>query len=148
MPRIRIIEHIEAPPEAVWTLISDIRRGPEWVTVMEELVHLSDEQVKAGTTYREVSKIGPSRSETEWRITTFDPPNVQVHECREPTLKAELTMQVEPDGEGTRFIHQTDFRMMPVFRPIGWIAETLFGKRLMQREMRQTVANVKRMLEA
>ena len=147
MPQIRIVEHIDAPPEAVWALISDIRRGPEWVTVMEEVVHVSDEQTTQGTVYREISKIGPSRSETEWRITRFDPPRVQIHECKEPTLQATLTMQVEPDGTGSRFIHQTDFEMLPVFRPLGWLAESLVGKRLMQREMTQTVANAKRLLE-
>lgn len=147
MPQIRIVEHIEASPETVWGLISDIRKGPEWVTVMEDVVYVSDEQTAAGTVYREVSKIGPSRSETEWRIARFDPPRVQIHECKEPTLQATLTMQVEPDGTGSRFIHQTDFKMLPVFRPLGWLIESLFGKRLMEREMAETVANAKRLLE-
>lgn len=148
MPIIEISQRITAPPQQVWDFISDVRRGPQWVTVMEEVLHVSNEPLKEGSMYRERSKVGPTRSETEWHITKFEPPRVQVHECSEPTLHAVLTMRVEPDGSGTRLLHQTEFKMLPVFRPLGWLVEQVFGKRTMEREMRQTVENAKRILEA
>jgi carbon monoxide dehydrogenase subunit G len=148
MPNVKISEHIEAPLQRVWDFISDIRRGPEWVTVMKEVLYVSDGALKKGSIYRERSKVGPSMSETEWRITSFEPPHVQVHECNESTLRAVLTMRVEPDGKGARLLHETEFKMLPVFRPLGWLVEQAFGKRKMRRELHQTVANAKRILEA
>jgi uncharacterized protein YndB with AHSA1/START domain len=148
MPRVVITQHIAAPPQQVWDFISDIRRGPEWVTVMKEVLYVSDGALREGSLYRERSKVGPSTSETEWRITRFEAPRLQVHECRERALHAVLTMRVEPDGDEAVLHHETEFEMLPVFRPLGWLVEQLFGKRTMERELRQTVENAKRMLEA
>ncbi len=79
MPRVEFIAHIHAPPQAVWDFISDIRRGPEWVTVMKEVLFVSDEPIKKDSVYRERSQVAGSMSETEWHITEFDPPRRQVH---------------------------------------------------------------------
>ena len=69
MPQVEFIEYIQAPPQAVWDFISDIRRGPEWVTVMKEVLFVSDGPVKKGSVYRERSQVAVSTSETEWHIT-------------------------------------------------------------------------------
>lgn len=148
MPRIEFVEHIDAPPQAVWDFISDIRRAPEWVTVMKEVLFVSDESIKQGSVYRERSQVAGSTSETEWRITEFDPPRRQVHETNEPMLQAVLTMEVTPDGDGTRLMHRTDFNLMPRVRPLGWLVEKLFGYRMMSKALRQTVDNAKRSLES
>ena len=133
MPRIHRTEHIQASPQAVWDLMCDIRRGPEWVTVMLEVLHVSEGPIGKGSSYRELSKVGPSKSETEWTITEFNPPKVQVHESRGKELQAVLTLRVEPDGEGARFTHQTEYKMMPGFRPLGWLLETVFAHRMMKK---------------
>ena len=57
------------------------------------------------------TKVGPNESDTEWHITQFDPPHIQVHECKEATLQAVLTVQVEPEGDGTRLTHHTDYKI-------------------------------------
>lgn len=148
MPTISISQQIEAPPEQVWSFISDLRRGPEYVTVMKELLYVSDEPIKQGTVYRELSKIGPGMSETEWVITTLEAHCLQVHRCREPTLQATLMVRIEPNGRGSKLLHQTEFQVMPVFRPLGWLLEKLFVHRLMTAEMRETVQNLKRIIES
>ena len=148
MPDVALHRHIEAAPEKVWDLLFDIRRGPEWVTVMIETLSVSDDWIQKGSVYRERSKVGPSTSITEWAITAFDPPHLQVHETHERTLSVKLTMKVEPDGDGSMLIHRTEFKMLPVFRPLGWLVEQLFGKRTMSRELNQSVQNAKRLLES
>ena len=147
MPVIKIIEHIDASPEVVWNFISDVHRGPEWVTVMKDVLYVSEGEFGQGSIYRELSKIGPKESETEWHITRFEPPHVQVHECQESTLQATLTMRVEPDGNGARLIHQTEYQLMPVFRPLGWVLEKLFAYRMMRSEFQQSVQNAKQLIE-
>ena len=67
MAQVSITEHIAAPP-AVWTFISDLQRIPEWVVGTKEMLSISTEAVGVGTEYRELTQIGPSVSETTWRI--------------------------------------------------------------------------------
>lgn len=101
----------------------------------------TDNPVRKGTVYRESSKIGPKETETEWRVTRFDEPHIQIHECDEPDFKAKLTMRVEENGDGTSTLfHKTEYRLMPQFRPLGWLVETLFVKKLMTKKLIKSVA--------
>ncbi len=149
MPIVEVRERIDAAPEAVWGLVSDIERAPEWVTVMEALVETTENPVREGTVYTERSKVGPKAGETTWHVTVFDAEGMrQVHECAGRELAAELTMEVVPDGDGGAVLtHRTEFRLLPVVRPVGWVLERLFGRRLMERQLRDTVANAKHILE-
>lgn len=142
MPVADVRRYIEAPPEEVWGIISDVERAPQWVTVMLQLVSTTDNPVRLGATYRERSKVGPSVSETEWRITRFEPPRVQVHECNEPSMHAVLTMSVDANGTGTELRHHTEYQMMPRIRPLGWLLEKLIVNRTMSRQMTATVDNL------
>lgn len=147
MPVVEITKQIDAPTSEVWAFISDIRKAPQWVTVMQELIKTSENPVQHGTIYHERSKIGPNESETEWKVTVFEPQDVQVHECAEPSFQAKLTMRVEPANEGARLIHRTEYQLMPVFRPLGWLLEKLFIEDTMKRNLQTTVENAKSMIE-
>ncbi|MFH5832070.1 SRPBCC family protein [Halalkalibaculum sp. DA3122] len=148
MPRVEIKKHIQASQEQVWECISDIEKAPEWVVVMKSLVETTENPVREGTVYRESSKIGPKESETEWRVTRFDAPHVQVHECSESDFKATLTMRVEDNGDGSSTLfHTTEYQLMPNFRPLGWLVETLVIKKRMHKNLRQSVDNCKQLIE-
>lgn len=148
MPKVAIEKKINAPPDKVWDFISDIEKAPEWVVVMQSLEDTTDNPVREGTVYREESKIGPKESVTEWHVSQFDAPHIQVHECDEPDFKATLTMRVEENDDGSSVLfHSTEYQLMPSFRPLGWLLETLFIKRLMRRNLNKSVDNCKQMIE-
>lgn len=147
MPVVELRERIDAPVEVVWGLCSDIVRAPEWVTVMRELVETTENPVVEGTTYTELSKVGPKEGETTWHVTAFEPLERQVHETAGTEMEATLTMAVEEDGDGTRLLHRTAYRMFPGFRPLGWLVERLFARRTMARELAASVANLRRLAE-
>ncbi len=135
--------------KATWEIISDIQRAPEWVVVMQSLIETTENPVRKGTVYREASKVGPKESETEWKVTQFNPPHVQIHECSEPDFKATLTMRVESNGdESSTLFHTTKYQLMPKFRPLGWLLETLFIKKQMQKKLEESVENCKSMIES
>ncbi|MDX1616415.1 MAG: SRPBCC family protein [Candidatus Promineifilaceae bacterium] len=148
MPRVEFIEHIDAPAQKVWDFISNLDRVPEWVTLTKEMHFVSDRPPKEGTVYRELTEVAGFATETEWRISAFDPPHRQVHETEETMLSAVLTMAVEPEGDGARLLHRSNFKMMPKVRPLGWLIERLFGQPITESELSQTVQNAKRIIEA
>lgn len=148
MPKVEIEKQIHAPPEKIWDFISDIKTAPKWVVVMKSLIKTTDNPVQEGTVYRESSKIGPKESETEWKVTRFDPLNIQIHECDEPDFRATLTMRVADNMDGTgTLVHTTEYKLMPKFRPLGWLLETLFIKQLMIKNLNKSVENCKQMIE-
>ncbi len=148
MAKVEITKHINASPQKVWDFISDVEKAPEWVTVMQSLVETTDNPVKEGTVYRELSKIGSKESETEWRVTRFESPKIQIHECKESDFAAVLTISVEDSNGGTKLIHKTDYALMPNFRPLGWLLEKLFVHKTMVKNMNESLDNCKRILEA
>ena len=60
MPVFRTTEYIHAPPQTVWDLVCDLRRGPEYVDVMLDLVYVSDDpQLKSArfiVSYRRLAR--------------------------------------------------------------------------------------------
>ena len=147
MPVFRTTRYIDAPPQLVWDLVCDLARGPEYVDVMIKLVSVSDDPIRVGTVYRELSQIGPSKSETEWTITELDPPRHLVHITRSFGFGATLTGDLEPHGEGTNLTYEVDYRLLPGVRPVGWLLEALFVRRMMDKDFTRTVANLKNLIE-
>ncbi len=148
MPKVKIEKLIKASRQNVWDFISDIKKAPGWVVVMQSLVKTTENPVKEGTVYREESKIGPKESVTEWKVTRFDPPNIQVHKCDEPDFRATLTMRVADNMDGTStLVHTTEYQLMPKFRPLGWLLENLFIKKLMKKNLNASVNNCKELIE-
>ena len=148
MAHFELSTEINAPPQAVWDFISDLRRVPEWVTATDEMLYVSEGEVGVGTVYRERGGVGPFKSVSEWRITEFDPPHRQVHVGDLGVMKMAFALELEPTGRGTLMRQTGDFRMMPFFRPLGLLLEALFVRRQMESGGRSTLANAKRILEA
>lgn len=141
---------IGAAPETVWTFVSDPERYPEWSVVTDRMTHVDAGPPGEGTMYREIGGLGPMEAESEWLVTTFDPPRRQVHEGDDGTVRTVLTIELEPVGGGdsTR-LHQTVGLVFPrgfrlLARLLGW----LFLRRMAARALEETVQNAKRIVEA
>lgn len=146
MTHFTTTEHIEAPPDVVWTFISDLRRIPEWVIGTKEMLSISTDPVVAGTEYRERTQIGPMASETSWCITVFHSPSVQTHESRSAMLNAVLTMAVEPEDGETRLTHSVAYQLLPKMRPLGRLLELVMHRKSMN-DMRQSLQTAKHIIE-
>ena len=53
MRRIKCSVLIDASPEAVWEIINDAGRWPEWVAFTDRVIYVSDWPYGEGTVYRE-----------------------------------------------------------------------------------------------
>lgn len=146
MPVVETSLEIDAPPEAVWSFISDLSRTPEWVTFTDEMLEVPNE-TEVGAVYREYGGVGPKKDESTWRVTAFDPPREQVHEGDLGVMRPTLTMRVEPTDGGSHLTHRVEFRFLPKVRPIGWLMEKVFVERAMREGLRESQLNAKEILE-
>jgi uncharacterized protein YndB with AHSA1/START domain len=100
MPEARSQVFIDAPPEEVWALISDVGRGPEWSVVTLECELTSEGPPGLGCTYRSVSKFVASKITTEQEIVEWVPPRRIVSRAIKGA-ESTLTQTCEPQGEGS-----------------------------------------------
>ena len=147
MGRVQSTVLIDAAPDAVWEVLNDTDRWPEWIDFTEKVTYVSDESFREGTVYREIAGPGPLSSESEWRVTEFDPPRRQVHRSDLGIGKVVITFELDPADGYTR-VHQTyDFEVLPQFRPLGWLLERLIVRWLIQRGVNRTLSGLKRVVE-
>lgn len=146
MGRIEMSTPISATPEALWDLLCDVRRYPEWDTFADEVTDASHERLELGSTYQERT----GRDLSDWRVTTFDPPRRMVHVGVVPFL-GELTIDVvlEPQGDATVLRHAIEYEVMRGrLRPIGRLIEAVYVDRYARTNMAKTHANAKRIVES
>ena len=139
---------IAVPPRQVWELISDTRRYAEWVVNTDEVLSASSDVADVGVTYEERNTVaGPIKGTSSWRVDSVDPGRHTVHSGTGIVLvkwmKLELT--VEPQGEGTRYVHA--FRYEPALGPLGPVMNAAL-KPSISRDMRRTAEALKALCEA
>lgn len=140
---------INATPQAVWDLTIDFRRISELAPdTAEEVTYVSEGAVGVGSVFRERVRIGPMRSETEWRVTEFDPPRRHVHVGATGPLKEVVATEIEPTDQGTLLRHVVDVQATGLLRPVGWLLDALVLRRKMVSTLQATQSSVKKIVEA
>jgi len=103
---------VAAPPDAVWPLVSDPARLPDWFTFAERVEVLDGAPEGPGQRRRQHGHWGKRRSEVDQVITRWEPPRTLAwrHEAERlngkpaPRFAAstDFTIELVPDGAGTR----------------------------------------------
>lgn len=144
---IRIEEHIAAPPERVWAMITDTRRYAEWVVNTLEVTYADSDTADEGVRYEERNRIaGPLTGGSRWVVTSVDPGRSTVHTGDGIWLAGTMTlaMSVEPDGAGTRYGHV--FTYEPGLGPLGPVVD-LGLRPSIGRDMRASVRRLRELCE-
>lgn len=96
MSTMTVSRHVDAPPERVWAVLTDIEHSPDVVRAIESVEIHSGTQFGVGTRWTETrTMMGRTASET-MEVTTVDPGRSYV---------------VEADSGGTRY--RSEFRLVP-----------------------------------
>lgn len=139
---------IEALPEVIWDLMCQPTLYPEIADPTDRMLHVPDKDMDVGYTYREHGGIGPFKSDSEWTVTEFEPKRRQVHLGDDGTMKLHLEIDVEPIESGSRLVQRLEIEPRGAMAVASKVLWPLWLRRLAQRAMDKTVANVKRMAEA
>lgn len=94
--------HVDAPPEQVFALWTNLQRMGEWVGGVTGVSDISGPVDRAGTTY--VVHFGPVKSPTV--VLEADPPRRFATRFGNWLLRGRSSATFEPDGSGTRLTQE------------------------------------------
>lgn len=98
----------QAAPQRVFDYLSDFTTTTEWDPGTVRTERISGDG-GVGTTYRNVSKFLGRESELTYTVITLDAPRTFALRGENATVVAHDTMEVRPDGAGTRVTYTADF---------------------------------------
>jgi hypothetical protein len=149
-PRLRVVASIEvnAPASVVWDLYCDPHRYPEIAHATERMLHVPEGPMGVGYAYREIGRLGPFKSEEEWRVVEFEPRRRQVHVVDDGPFGMYLEIDIEPTQGGCRVTQGFGVEPRGALRVVVPVLWPLFMRRLAQDAMERTVANAKAAAEA
>lgn len=98
---------IAASPEAVWAVLADLNRLPEWLAFAEGVDAVSG-PAEPGATYT----VKPHKSyepKTHWQVAETEAPSRQLHTSEMPVISGVRSeLQLTPSGDGvTVRVHWT-----------------------------------------
>ena len=112
---VRTIQ-INAPPERVWAVMSDVERWPEWTESMKSVKHLDSGDLGAGSKAK--LRIRRSPNATVWTVTELTPNRSFTWEAKSGGVKGVAKHVIEPDGSGSKVTLTVD---------LSGIVATIFG---------------------
>lgn len=97
---IEVTRPMTASRDALWAVLSDLSRVPEWLEFAAELPERSSDRADAGATYtvRPPRRMEPT---THWRIAEVDEGSRQLHTSEMPMfsgVRSEIAIEDAPGG--------------------------------------------------
>jgi uncharacterized membrane protein len=93
---------IDAPPQLVFELITDLRSAPERIEAIKSLDVLTDGPMGKGTRWRETRVMFGREATEEMEIVDFRPGESYATESESCGCRYRCTLAVSPEGAGTR----------------------------------------------
>jgi carbon monoxide dehydrogenase subunit G len=91
--------HIEAPPERVWAVISDVERWTEWTPSVLSIKRLDSGPFRVGSEADIELRLSPR---AVWTVTKLDEGRMFIWEAQTGGVVVSAAHIVEPDGGGTK----------------------------------------------
>lgn len=135
---------IERPTAAVFDLIGNIRRMPEWIDSCVAVRVEKRGPIGAGTQFTHTSKFINRRFEIPFLLTEFEPPRVLTMRTREGgPFMTENRVELAPTGTGTRVTATFSGDATRFYK----LAEPVLT-RAFEKRVRQSLRTLKQALEA
>ena len=140
--------NIDAPAEAVWDLLMQPARYPEFATPSDEITDLGDGVVQEGYVYKERGGIPPFKSEMTWTVASVHPNErlVTTGNDGKVTIRAEWILDDRADG--SHLAHYIELDPIWYLAPVMGVMWPLMMRSRAQEALDGTMANIKRIVEA
>ncbi len=144
-----IKRHIDvvASPDAVFSLLTDLDRLPEWATIVVDSRDASARPLTAGCTFRQTIRVMGRELDTEWRVTEFEPARRLAHEATAAMGgHLAMTQTITPRDGGTRVQLEVDYELPGGF--LGDLLDAAGVEAHNEREAERSLQNLKELLDA
>ena len=145
MSHVSTTVRIEAPAEAVFDVVADAARSPEWQTLLAELGPISGRPGGVGSSYLGSYAVGGRRLATRFVVTAAERPTLHPVDGTTMGGWARWTTLIEPAGDASN-VHVTLEYELPG-EIVGSLVGMMTGSRI-EREVERTYAALKRLVEA
>jgi carbon monoxide dehydrogenase subunit G len=117
---------LERPPEAVFPLVANLERAPEWVPDLVSVTKQTPGAIGPGTRYSEVVRMGNNTGTGQLEVVEYEPPLNFMHKGESGPARFVGRFTLEPDGSGTLLTHEYTVKLKGLFRfldPLigGWV---------------------------
>jgi uncharacterized protein YndB with AHSA1/START domain len=136
---------VDAPPTAVFDLLADPARAPEWQTMIAEMGEISGRPGGVGSSYTGFYKVAGRRIEGHFVVTAAERPTL--HQAAGTTRGGwtRWTTMIEPVDGGSEVTVDLEYELPG--EVLGSVFSAITGNRLEQ-EVRRTYENLKALVEA
>ena len=93
--RFETTRHLDAPPEPVWAVLSDVARWPEWTPTIDSVERLDDGPLRVGS--RAVVR-QPRLPKATWEVTELVPGRSFRHRVGPAGAGSSVTLGIEQTG--------------------------------------------------
>lgn len=100
MSRLGSSVHIDAPPDRVYAIVTDLAGAPDRIGAIESLEVLTDQPFGVGTRFRETRTMFGRRATEEMEVTAVDPGRSYTTEAESCGCRYTCVVSIEPDGGG------------------------------------------------
>ena len=112
MPRLVVEAQIDAAPERVFTMFTDLANAADRISGIEAIEMLSQGPIGIGTRWRETRRFGRHVASEEMEFTEYEPGNSFTVRSDSHGTRFVTRYLLEPDDSGTRV--SIDFNAKPV----------------------------------
>ena len=134
---------INATPEVVFAVVSDVENSPDRIDWFEKVDMLTDGPVRVGTRWRETRRMNNNQSVEQWEMTAFESPHFFSAHCDSNGYDVEWTMRVDPEGDGSRLTLEMTTKprtfIGKLLTPIEWLMSGMC-RRIVRKDLEGTKA--------
>ncbi len=146
MTRVERSIEIEAPPEKVFEVLTDLDRLQEWATIAGDAESLPAKPLTQGATWKHKVKVAGVELTGDWNVVAIDPPRlVQYEATRNEGGWLKMRQRVTPADGGSRVELEVDYELP--WGVLGQAVDKLVVERRNEREAEESLQNLKNILE-
>jgi uncharacterized protein YndB with AHSA1/START domain len=121
--------HVDAPPEAVFDVLTDPEAYGDWVVGSSHVRDVDEDWPSVGSRFHHTVGVWPLRIDDDTEVLSIDPPHSLVLQARaRPLGTARVELRLAREGEGTRVTmieepgdRVTRFLFTPVAQAMVWL---------------------------
>ena len=146
MTRVERTIEIDAPPEKVFELLTDLDRLQEWATIAGDAVNPPAKPLTQGARWKHKVKVAGVELEGVWNVVAIDPPRLVEYEAtRSEGGWLKMRQSVAPSDRGSRVELEVDYELP--WGALGQAVDKLVVERRNDREAEESLENLKNILE-